>query len=774
MGSLRRKLISSPLRKWVAKALPDLSPTEAEALEAGTTWWEADLFAGNPDWNRLGSLPPASLSAREQAFLDGPVEALCAGLDNWSIEFEHRELTEEIWNTLRKQGFFGMIIPEQYGGLGFSAAAHSAVVKKIASRNLTAAITVMVPNSLGPGELLLQYGTEEQKRHYLPRLASGEEVPCFGLTSLAAGSDASAMTDEGVVIQREGADGSRSLAVSLSFDKRYITLAPVATLVGLAVKLRDPDHLLGSADDLGITVVLVPTDTPGVSVGRRHLPSLQAFQNGPVRGRDVIVPISQILGGKDFIGRGWAMLMGALAAGRGISLPALGTGAAQYAARSAGAYARIRHQFGTHIGSFEGVREKLAPIGGAAYVLESARRLTTVGLDAGEKPAIVSAIMKYHATERMRSAVDAALDVQGGKTVIDGPRNDLQSTYRAVPVAITVEGANIVTRSLIIFGQGAIRCHPYLLREMRAAQSDDDEGLQEFDEALFGHLRWQLVTLWRSWWRGLTDGRGAPTPADAGDLARHYQRLGRYSAALALASEIAMITLGGSLKRRESLTARLGDILSELYLLSATLKRFEEDGRPAEDRAFLEWSLADGLHTIEHRLEAVTRNFPNRFWGWLMRWLTLPLGRRRHPPSDELLNAVAEAVQQPGEARERLTTGLYTGRGCPLATYDAALEAVVAAAAAEAALAKAKTWDLDAAVDAGVISAEQAQQVATARELAREVAEVDDFPADYVTRSNLDSAGSHRQWRSGTPKPHITASTRAPDAVTGSEARIES
>lgn len=774
MRSLRRKLISSPLREWVAKALPDLSPTEAEALEAGTTWWEADLYAGNPDWERLSHLPPAKLSEREQAFIDGPVEQLCARLDNWSIEFEHRELTEEIWHTLRSRGFFGMIIPEEYGGLGFSASAHSAVVKKIASRNLTAAITVMVPNSLGPGELLLQYGTEEQKRHYLPKLASGEEIPCFGLTSLAAGSDASAMTDEGVVIQRsDGEDGS-SLAIRLDFDKRYITLAPVATLIGLAVKLRDPDHLLGDTEDLGITVVLVPTNTPGVRVGRRHLPSLQAFQNGPVRGRDVQVPLTQILGGEDHIGRGWAMLMGALAAGRGISLPALGTGAIQYAARSAGAYARVRRQFGTHIGSFEGVREKLAPIAGSAYVLESARRLTTVGLDAGEKPAIVSAIMKYHATERMREVVDAAMDVQGGKTVIDGPRNELQSIYRALPVAITVEGANIVTRSLIIFGQGAIRCHPYLLREMRAAQTKGDASLQEFDDALFGHLKWLLATVWRSWWRGLTDGRGAPAPANAGDLSRHYQRLGRYSAALAVASEIAMITLGGSLKRRESLTARLGDILSELYLLSAALKRFQDDGRPAADRAYVDWSLTDGLHTIERRLDEVARNFPSRFWGWVMRRLTLPLGCRRQPPSDALMNAVAEAVQQPGASRDRLTAGLYIGSGSPLAAYDAALEAVVAASAAEAELARAKIGDLDAAVDAGVLSAAQAEQVAKARDLAREVAEVDDFPADYVTRSNLDSGGSHRQWRSGTPKPHITASAATREVVTGDDAPIES
>ena len=659
--ALRRRYVTDPLFNWAQRNLPSLSATEREALEAGDVWWEGDLFSGNPDWRKLLRFAPARLSAAEEAFLDGPVEELCGMLDDWRINAEWRDLPQEVWSFLRRHKFFGMIIPEEYGGLGFSAFAHSEVVKRISTRSVAAAVTVMVPNSLGPGELLLRFGTEEQKRHYLPRLAGGREIPCFALTSAEAGSDASAMVDRGVVCYGEH-EGRRVLGMRLTWSKRYITLAPVATLLGLAFKLFDPDRLLGGEEALGITLALVPTATPGVEIGRRHWAAMQAFQNGPTSGDGVFVPLDAVIGGRAMVGAGWRMLMSALAAGRGISLPSLATASACLAARATGAYARIREQFHVPVGKFEGVQERLGRIAGIAYELEAARRLTCAGLDQGHHPAVVSAIVKAHSTYRMRTAINDAMDIHGGKAIIDGPRNYLGNVYRAIPIGITVEGANDLTRNLIIFGQGAIRCHPYLLEELLALEDGDPQrGRARFDAAVVGHLRHVFATLGRALVRSWSGALLAPAPA-AGPMTRHYRQLGRYAAALAFATEVAVDTMGGALKRRESLSARLGDVLSELYLLSAVLKRHADDGTPAEDRPVVEWCCETGYCRIEAALDGFIRNFPIRPLAWLLRAVTLPWGVKRKGATDQTTHACAEVLMEPGTARDRLTAGVYPGR----------------------------------------------------------------------------------------------------------------
>lgn len=738
--SLRRRYISKPLMAWYAKLLPSVSETERQALEAGSTWWEAELFAGRPDWDKLRSFPTPRMTAKEQAFVDGPTEDLCQMLNDWQIEFEDHDLSPAVWEFLKSNGFFGIIIPEQFGGLGFSALAHSEVVKKISTRSITAAVTVMVPNSLGPGELLLQYGTDEQRQKYLSRLACGEEIPCFALTGIEAGSDASSMTDTGIVCKGLW-EGQETIGVRINWEKRYITLAPVATLMGLAFKLYDPEKLLGEEIDRGITVALVPTNLPGVKIGRRHYPSCLSFQNGPTQGEDVFIPLSQILGGEEQIGNGWQMLMGALAAGRGISLPSLATAGGQFSAQTTGAYARIRKQFGIPIGNFEGVREALARIAGSAYLIDSGRLLTMVGLDLGEHPAVISAILKYHATERMRQAVNDAMDIHGGKAIIEGPRNYLGNAYRAIPVGITVEGANILTRSLIIFGQGAIRCHPYLMREMEAVSNlNQEKGLEDFDLALFAHLGYQASRAWLSFFHNLTFGIFARAP-EAGPATPYYKQLSRVCAALSIVSEISIAVLGGALKRKESLSARLGDILSEIYLLSAALKRFSDDGMPTEDLPLLDWCFADGLYTIECRFDAVIRNFPSPLWGLLMRALALPAGRRRRPPTDRQMNACAEILLNAGPARERLTSGVFIGTNTQVSQLEAAFHAVIKTDPIEKRMAKAGLFDIEEGVVRNVLSTDEAAQLHATRQLVKEIVQVDDFAPEELKSAFVQKKG---------------------------------
>ena len=656
---LRQLLISSFILKVFRKILPQVSQTEQEALDAGTVWWDGELFSGNPNWSKLLAYGKPRLSAEEQSFLDNETEELCSMIDDWDITHVRQDLPPNVWQYIKDKGFFGMIIPKSYGGLQFSALAHSAVVAKLASRSTTAAVTVMVPNSLGPAELLLHYGTEEQKNKYLQRLAKGQEIPCFALTGPFAGSDAGAIPDSGVVCYGEFNGQPKVLGLRMNWEKRYITLSPVATLLGIAFKLYDPDHLLGAEEARGITLALIPTNTPGVKVGRRHFPLNSAFQNGPTSGKDVFIPMEYIIGGTPRIGQGWRMLMECLAAGRSISLPASATGAAKLAARTSGAYTRIRKQFKVPVGKFEGVEEALARIGGNVYMLEATRVLTASAVDLGEKPSVISAIAKYHCTERSRSVINDAMDVHGGKGICMGPDNYLARAYQQIPIGITVEGANILTRSLIIFGQGAVRAHPYVLKEIKAAHNTDKkQALLDFDEALWGHISFSMSNAVRALVFGFTGGRGIHVPTDA-PTRHYYQQLTRYSSAFAIAADVSMLILGGSLKRREKISARLGDVLSNMYLCSATLKRFEEDGRPDEDLPLLHWSMQDALFRTQEAIDGVLQNFPNRIAAWGLRRLIFPLGKCATPPSDELGHQVAGLLMKPGAARDRLTSGMH-------------------------------------------------------------------------------------------------------------------
>lgn len=728
----RRKRIAGPAYRWARAALPGLSATEREAIEAGDVWWEGDLFTGNPDWNKLMAVPAAVLTPAERDFIDGPLVQLCGLLDEWDIEWQRRDLPAEVWALMRRERFFGMIIPTEYGGLGFSPYAHSEVVRRLSAYSITAGVTVMVPNSLGPGELLLQFGTPAQRDFWLPRLADGREIPCFGLTSPEAGSDAASMTDTGVVC-RQVVDGEERLGIRLNWRKRYITLGPVATVLGLAFKLRDPDGLLGGEEDIGISVALVPTDAPGVEIGRRHLPSMQMFQNGPTCGRDVFVPIEALIGGPARAGQGWQMLMSALAAGRGISLPSLSAAGAVMSAHTTGMYARVRQQFGIPVGRFEGVQEKLARLAGHAYLVEAARRLTCAALNQGHKPAVASAIMKYHATERLRVSVNDAMDVHGGKAVIDGPRNYLGALYRALPIAITVEGANILTRCLIVFGQGVIRAHPYLMREVTAlGEHDEARGRADFEQAFWQHLRHGGLTLLRAWGRAWTGGRLAPAPP-AGAVSRHYRRLSRYAAGFALLADAALAMLGGSLKRREMLSARLGDVLSELYLLSALLKRWEDEGRCHADLPLVAWGMEEGCLRIEQAMDLVLSNLPNRPVAIALRVVVLPM-RLARGPGDALTRECAQLLLQPSATRDRLTADLKRGGGDDaIGRLEDAFARVSALGDLLDRLRREGVRDWRLARQAGVLSEAQAADLAAAEAAVAEVIEVDDFAPEDLT-----------------------------------------
>lgn len=744
LSSFRRTYLTKPLFSLARTALPTMSDTEREALEAGDVWWDADLFTGNPDWSKLLATAPATLTAEERAFLDGPVETLCAMLDEWKITWELRDLPPEVWDFIKRVKFFGMIIPKQFGGLGFSPYAHSEVVRTISSRSLVAAVTVMVPNSLGPGELLMQFGTDEQRQRWLPRLADGRDIPCFGLTSPEAGSDAASMIDTGIICKGEF-EGREVLGLRLNWHKRYITLGPVATLLGLAFKAYDPEHLLGEEDDLGITVALIPTHLPGVEIGRRHLPAMQVFQNGPNWGRDVFIPLDYIIGGKERIGQGWKMLMTALAAGRGISLPSLSAAGAAYAARTTGAYARIREQFNLPIGKFEGIEEPLARIAGLAYLIDAARRLTCAALNQGVHPAVISGIMKLHATERLRTAIDDAMDIHGGKAVIDGPQNYLGNLYRAVPVAITVEGANILTRNLIVFGQGAIRAHPYLLSEMNAlGESDKEKALDAFDEVLWKHVGHSVANLFRAFGRTWSGGLFAPAP-DAGKARRYYRQLSRYASAFALCADMALLTMGGALKRKEMLSARFGDILSELYLLSAVLKRWEDEGRQSADWPALQWCMGSGFRTIENRFAEILANFPNRVVARILKFIVQPFGARVVGPSDAVVHRCAQLVLEPSAARDRLTPNLaHVDDDGGVARLEKAFLLVTGSADVARRMRAARLKDREAAVKQGVITQAEADQLAKAQEAVARVIEVDDFAPDALSPIYKPPADVHQ------------------------------
>jgi alkylation response protein AidB-like acyl-CoA dehydrogenase len=736
---LRRRWLSSPVFQFFNRVLPPMSETELEALQAGGVWWEAELFKGNPDWQELLAYPKPTLSAEEQAFVDNETETLCAMLDDWDIVHQRRDLSPEAWAYMKQAGFLGMIIPKDYGGRGFSALAHSTVVTKLATRSASAAVTVMVPNSLGPAELLLKYGTDAQRQRYLPGLASGEEIPCFALTSPEAGSDAGALIDSGIVC-RGTHDGQECLGLRLTWNKRYITLAPVATVLGLAFKMYDPDHLLGEATELGITVALIPTSHPGVVTGRRHNPMNMAFMNGPTQGRDVFIPLDWIIGGVEYAGRGWQMLVECLSEGRAISLPALGTATGKLCYRLTGAYARLRTQFNLSIGNFEGVEEALARIAGHTYRLEATRLLTATAVDLHSRPSVVSAIAKYHMTEISRIIVQHAMDIHGGRGLIMGPSNYLAHGYVSTPIAITVEGANILTRNLIIFGQGAIRCHPFIFREMQAARNPDaGQGLRDFDGYIFRHIGYGISNFVRTLSLSLTGARIVRRPVP-GVTGRYYQQLTRMSSALALVADISMLLLGGALKRKERLSARLGDVLSELYLASAVLKYYEDQGRPAADLPYVHWNLQLALVNAQTALLAFFENLPQRPAAWLLRLVVFPFGPPFRQPDDQLEQTMVKSMLAPGELRDRVSAHTYIGKDDrdPAWKVENAFQQVHATRttrkAIKAAVKEGRLQDSEdlqtlarAAIAAGVCSEVEADAFVQAEQARNRAIQVDDF-----------------------------------------------
>ncbi len=737
VGVWRCKFITRPLFNFYRNVMPSMSRTERQAISAGTVTWEGDLFRGNPDWKKLLSHEPAKLTAEEQAFLDGPVETLCRMLNDWDITHNRMDLPPEVWTFIKENGFFGLIIPKQYGGKQFSAYAHSQILIKVGGISITAGSSIAVPNSLGPAELLLHYGTEEQKNHYLPRLARGEDVPCFALTSPVAGSDAGAMTDNGIVCWGEY-NGQKTLGIRLNFSKRYITLAPVATVIGLAFKLYDPDQLLGNKEDIGITCALIPRHTPGITIGRRHFPLNTAFQNGPIQGKNVFIPLDWIIGGKEKAGKGWGMLMECLAAGRAISLPASAVAGAKVLSYSAGAYARIRKQFNLPIGKFEGIEEPLARIAAYTFIMDAARTFATASIDCGEKPSVASAIVKYHVTELGRKIACDGMDIFGGKGICLGPKNFIGRGYEAAPIAITVEGANILTRNMIIFGQGVIRCHPYILPEMEAARiSDPKEALKAFDKAVIKHVAFGISNFVRSLILGLTSSIIVQAPR--GKMKRYYQQATRFCSAFAFISDVCMLIFGGSLKRKESISARLGDILSYLYLLSAVLKHFHDQGENMDDLPVVRYASLFCLFEIQERFDEIIKNFPNRIIAWMLKIIIFPLGERFSKPRDAIGHKVAQLLLAPTETRQRLASGAFLS-AVPenvLADIQDALVKTIAADPIEKIIKTAKKdatisgytaeEQAQSALEKNIISAEDFQLLMQAEEARKKVIAVDDF-----------------------------------------------
>ena len=740
--SFRKQFISMPLLSLYKKIMPKMSETEQQAISAGTTWFDAELFRGNPDWTKLHNYPQPRLSAEEEAFLNGPVEQVCAMMNDWHTTHEIADLTPEVWQFLKENKFFAMIIKKKFGGLEFSAYAQSRVLQKLTGVSTVLASTVGVPNSLGPGELLQEYGTQAQQDYYLPRLANGEAIPCFALTSPEAGSDAGAIPDRGVVC-RQHFEGQEVLGMKLNWDKRYITLAPIATVLGLAFKLEDPEHLLSQETELGITCALIPTDIEGVTIGRRHFPLNVPFQNGPTQGKDVFVPLDYIIGGRDMAGQGWRMLVECLSVGRAITLPSNSTGGVKATALATGAYSRIRRQFKLPIGKMEGIEEPLARIGGNAYLMDAVTTMSTGAIDLGEKPSVISAIAKYHLTEKMRTSIIDAMDIHGGKGICMGPNNYLARGYQGAPIAITVEGANILTRSLIIYGQGAIRCHPYIIAELQAANnSNEEQALNDFDHALFGHIGFSISNIARSLWCSFTGSRFISSPFN--DETRHYyQLLTRFSGNLAMLSDIAMLALGADLKRKERISARLGDVLSHLYLASACLKRFNDEGRQQDDLPLLQWSVENSLYQCQEALDAILNNFPNKWLAYTLRVIIFPLGTWLTKPSDSLDHKVAQLLQTPSTARSRLGHGQYLTRDSDnmFGLLEQALEDIIACEPIFTKICiaidkKLPFYDLDKVAELGVvanaISEQEAELLIKTEQARKAIIAVDDFDANEL------------------------------------------
>lgn len=762
--ALRRSILVEPAFRMVKKILPKVSDTEQQALDAGTVGFDAELFSGTPDWAKLRAVPPIVLTPEEQAFLDGPTDELCRMISDWQVRHAEREIPEEIWAFVKKHGFLGMLISKEHGGLGFSPQAQSLILGKIASRSPDVVTIVMVPNSLGPGELIEKYGTDEQKHYYLPRLAKGDEVPCFSLTGPTSGSDAATMRDIGTVAKGTH-NGKETLGIRLSWDKRYITLGPKATLVGLAFRLFDPDKLLGKGEDIGITVALIPANHPGVNIGRRHLPSGAAFPNGPNWGKDVFIPMEFIIGGEKMLGQGWRMLMECLAAGRAISLPSSATAGAKMMLRVSTAYGRVRKQFGLPVSRMEGIEEPLARMVENAYVNEAGRAVTAAMVSRGEKPSVISALMKYQTTERLRKSVDDAMDIHGGRAICDGPNNYLQSAYLMVPVGITVEGANILTRTLITFAQGALRAHPYLYKEVQAVQNPDtDKGFEQFEDAFLNHLSFSLSNVAGAFFHNITLGFFGAVPENARGLEKIYRQLWRQARNFALVSDLTVALLGGGLKTKQKITGRLADALSELYLLSCVLKRFEDDGKPVADRPIVALCACNSLFRFEQALRGAVDNFPNPIARGLMRVLVFPFGRHYYPASDRLASRAVRVASEPGEVRDRLTRHIFVSNDVndPTGILEVTLKKVIAAEEAEKKLDRAIRigtvrryhgidWFAD-AVAKGVLTEGEAAQLREVEDLVARVIAVDHFDPIEL-KPNYMTPGHNAQAATAT-SPH--------------------
>jgi acyl-CoA dehydrogenase len=741
---LRQTTITRALFVFYKKVMPAVSLTEKIALEAGDVWWEGELFKGKPAWENLLRIRKPKLTEEEQAFLDGPTEELCSKINDWKITHEDADMSTEMWDFIKKNGFFGLMIPKAYGGKEFSALAHSKILIKIYTCSVTVAVNVGVPNSLGPAELLMHYGTEAQKDYYLPRLARGEDIPCFALTSADAGSDATSMTDYGIICQGEF-EGKQTLGMRLTWNKRYITMCPVATVLGLAFKLYDPDKLLGDNEEIGITCALIPMDIPGVVKGRRHFPSRAVFQNGPTSGKDIFVPLDFIIGGTKMAGQGWKMLVECLSVGRAISLPASGVACAKFASLATGAYAKIRQQFGMSISRFEGIEEALGQIGGLTYQTVALDELTLTGVQEGYKPSICSAISKHHCVEKARKILSLAMDIHSGKAVMLGPKNYIALGYQEIPIGVTVEGANILTRNMIIFGQGAFRCHPYAHDEWSAATlQNKKEGLKQFDTAIFGHIGFTLSNIIRAFWTGLTQGTLIFVPKTK--TQRYFQKLSRYSAALALCADMSMLSLGGELKRKERVSARLGDILSDLFIGSGVLKRFADHESPKEDRPLVDWACQDLFHHLEMTFDDLFKNYPRKSLGKLLRFLCFPLGMYANKPTDNLDHQITDLLTRPNATRDRLSEHTYVGdlskENHLLALNEETLRQVIAVEALEKKIRTATKKKIltskhlldkfEEAKLAHIITAEEAEQLVKTYHLRQAVLAVDDFSTEEL------------------------------------------
>jgi len=763
---VRQTVVTRPAYKLVKKILPPVSATEREALEAGTLGFDTELFGGEPNWEKLRAVKPMSLTEDERNFLDGPTDELCRMLDDWDIRENHREIPENIWKFIKEKGFLGMLISKEHGGLGFSAQAQSLILGKIASRSPDASVIVMVPNSLGPGELIEKFGTAEQKERYLGPLARAEEVPCFALTGPYAGSDAASMRDVGYVTRGEH-NGEEVVGVRLNWDKRYITLAPNATLVGLAFELYDPENLLGKGEELGITLALLPHDHPGVSIGRRHLPGGNAFPNGPIWGENVFIPADWIIGGPERAGQGWRMLMSCLSAGRAISLPASGTAAAKGMLRVTSAYARIRSQFSIPIGKMEGIEGPLARMVEAAYLLESARSVTSSMVSSGEKPAVISALMKYRCTEWARQAVNDAMDIQAGKAICDGPSNYAQAAYQSIPVSITVEGANILTRSLMVIAQGALRSHPWLFKEIEAVQNwDEDEGFKAFEPAFEGHVGFAAANVFGSFFHNITFGLFAVAPKTR-HTAHWYRQAYRAARSFALVTDLSVAILGGGLKTKQHLTGRLADALSDLYFLCCLLKRFEDDGEPQADKPIVDYCAQNALARFYGSLDQVVANFPNPAVGALMRLCVFPLGNGFRPARDRNAKQIVSLVLEPTASRDRLTRELFVTRdpNDNLGVLELAFDKVIETEEANKKLERAVRDGtvrrvigndfIAEAIQKGILTAEEGEAMREREKLVAKVIAVDHFDPDEITGKSAIGHNS-RQAETFDKPPHAS------------------